>query len=98
MATVEELLQPIPGENPAGENLYYSPIKRELDEAAREEDELAQGVWKREVKRADYKKMAQVSAKALKEKGKDLFIAGYLCEAWARQEGFQGMLDGVELS
>ena len=97
MATVQELLQPIPGDNPAGENLYYSPLKREIEEAAREEEELAQGVWKREVKRADYKKVFQVSSKALKEKGKDLFIAGFLCEAWARQEGFEGLLQGVEL-
>ena len=96
MATVQELLQPIPGENPAGENLYYSPLKREVEEAAREEDDLAQGVWKREVKRADYKKVQQLTTKALKEKGKDLFMAAFLCEAWARQDGFAGLLQGVE--
>ncbi len=97
MASVEELLQPIAGDNPAGENLYYSPLKKEIEEAARQEDDLAQGVWKRDVKQADHKKVIKLATKALLEKGKDLFIAGFLCDAWARQDGYDGIQRGVEL-
>ena len=97
MASVDELLKPIAGDNPAGEDLYYSPLKREIEESARSEEELNQGVWKRDVKQADYKNVVKLATKGLKEKGKDLFIAAFLGEAWARQDGFEGMVRGVEL-
>lgn len=98
MSRVEELLEPISEESPAGEDLYYSPLKRELEELRREEDEgLSQGVWRREIKKADHKQVIKLASKALKEKGKDLFIAAFLVEAWAREEGLPGMLDGFDL-
>lgn len=35
MATVEELLQPIPGPNPSGENIRYTPQFDKLKESRR---------------------------------------------------------------
>ena len=50
----EDLLQPIPGENPCGANLYYSPLFDKIKEARRQESAGPMGAWEREVKTADY--------------------------------------------
>ncbi len=54
MSLRDELLNPIPGANPAGENLRYAPTYDKIKEARREEDEGPQGDWKRERKVADW--------------------------------------------
>ena len=51
---VQELLSPIPGENPAGENLRYSGVHDQIREARRAEEALEQGDWKRDTKTADW--------------------------------------------
>ena len=54
MLNLEELLQPIPGDNPSGNDLRYAPVSAQIREARRVEDELEQGVWKHDIKKADY--------------------------------------------
>jgi predicted component of type VI protein secretion system len=44
------ILSPIPGENPAGEDLRYTPNYDELKEARRADDLLDRGDWAREIK------------------------------------------------
>jgi type VI secretion system protein ImpA len=50
----EDLLNPIPGDNPAGTNLYYDPVYPKIKEARREDDDAPQGEWAVARKVADY--------------------------------------------
>jgi type VI secretion system protein ImpA len=91
------LLEPIPGNAPSGENLYYSPLYDKIREARREEEEIPQGEWRREVKRADFALVVKLATEALTGKTKDLQLAAWLTEAWLRQQGPAGLADGLDL-
>jgi type VI secretion system protein ImpA len=82
-----DLLDPIPGENPSGENLRYAPVYDQIKEARREELDVLQGDWEREVKRADYAAVIKLASEALAKKTKDLQLAAWLAEALLRREG-----------
>ena len=43
MPLPDNLLNPIPGENPSGEDLRYAPIYDQIKEARREEEEVRRG-------------------------------------------------------
>ena len=80
---VEDLLQPIAGENPAGESLRYEGTYDRIAEARREDDpKLSQGIYKSAHKRADWVTVSGVCIEALTTRTKDLQIAGWLLEAW----------------
>jgi type VI secretion system protein ImpA len=98
MPLPESLLNPIPGENPSGEDLRYSPIYDKIKEARREEEESAQGEWKTEVKRADYPTVIKLASETLATKTKDLQLAAWLTEALVRTEGFAGLNQGLVLT
>ncbi|HEY0007058.1 MAG TPA: type VI secretion system protein TssA [Pyrinomonadaceae bacterium] len=97
VVNVETLLAPIPGENPAGENLQYSGLHDEIREARRAEDTLAQGDWKREPKTADWHKVFELSKTALEIRTKDLQICAWLDEALVKLHGFVGLRDGLKV-
>ena len=97
MIDLEKLLTPIEGENPAGENLRYTPTYDAIKEARREEDDLDRGEWDREVKTADWEAVRQIAIEALTEKTKDIQIAVWLIEALIKIEGFPGLESGLEL-
>lgn len=94
---VEGLLAPIPGDNPAGENLQYAGLHDEIREARRAEDTLAQGDWQREVKVADWDLTLELSEKALASRTKDLQIGAWLTEALVKKRGFPGLRDGLKV-
>ena len=50
---IDGLLTPIPGDNPAGEDLRYNSTYDEIKEARRADDQLERGVWQRDLKTAD---------------------------------------------
>ena len=75
---VDVLLKPIAGDNPAGADLRYHKLTEEIKEARRKEENLDLGVWKREVKTADYDKVVKLSKEALTKHSKDLQIAAWL--------------------
>jgi len=93
----EDLLQPIPGSNPAGANLRYDPIYDKIKEARREEEDVDQGDWKRTRKVADWPLVIKLSGDALATKSKDLQIAAWLTEALLKQESLGGLRVGLEL-
>lgn len=95
----EDLLNPIPGDNPSGEDLRYVPVSvhDKIKEARRQEDELPQGDWKREVKKADYAQVVELAGEALATQSKDLQLAAWLTEALAHQEGISGLQQGLDL-
>jgi type VI secretion system protein ImpA len=94
---LEALLAPIPGENPAGENLQYSPVYDEIREARRAEDTLSQGDWQREAKIPDWRQVLELSSGALATKTKDLQVGAWLVEALVELYGFVGLRDGLKL-
>jgi type VI secretion system protein ImpA len=96
----EDLLTPIAGENPSGQDirrdtklLLYDQIK----EARRQEDDLPQGDWQHERKLADYQLAAKLGQDALASTSKDLQIAVWVAEALLQTEGYAGLSQGLTL-
>jgi len=94
---VEALLQPIPGDNPVGDDLSFSALYDEIREARRSEDNLDRGDWKREPKKADWWKVCEITTTALSLKTKDLQVAAWLTESLAKLHGLPGLRDGCKL-
>lgn len=95
-ATFAGLMDPLPGAEPAGASLRYGPIYAAIEEARREEDaDLPQGVWQRDVKRADDVHTIALCRDALATKSKDLLIACWLVEAAARNGGLGAATAGL---
>ncbi len=97
MPLPENLLNPIPGENPSGEDLRYAPIYDQIKEARREEEEVTQGDWATAGKKADYPLVVKLCTEVLATKSKDLQLAAWLTEAIIRTEGFPGLKQGLQL-
>jgi type VI secretion system protein ImpA len=92
----DDLLNPIPGENPSGESLRYAPVFDKIKEARRADDDAPQGEWNFERKTADYALVIKLAGEVLATKSKDLQVAAWLTEAILRKEGFQGLKAGLE--
>jgi type VI secretion system protein ImpA len=96
----EDLLTPIPGDNPSGPDVRYDgkfPIYDQVKEARRQDDELAQGDWQRERKVADYPRVINLTQEALASKTKDLQLVAWLVDACLRTRGFSGLADGLNV-
>jgi len=95
---VDDLLQLIAGENPAGESLRYEGTYGRIAEARREDDpKLSQGIYKSAHKRADWITVSAICVEALTTRTKDLQIAGWLLEAWLHRDGFAGVAKGLRV-
>jgi type VI secretion system protein ImpA len=93
---IERLLLPITPENPSGQSLRYDDIYDRIKEARREDDpNLPQGVWERELKRADWYAVSAICIDALTTRSKDLQIGAWLLEAWLHLYGMSGVRDGL---
>ena len=93
----DDLLNPIPGSNPSGESLRYAAVYDQIKEARREEEEIAQGDWQTERKKADWVLVIKLSSEVIAKKSKDLQLAAWLTEAQVRREGFPGIKEGLAL-
>jgi type VI secretion system protein ImpA len=93
----DDLLDPIPGNNPSGANLYYSSLFDEIKEARRQEDAGPMGLWEHERKTADYKQVIRLAEGALATKTKDLQLAAWLTEALIWRNQFAGLREGLDL-
>jgi type VI secretion system protein ImpA len=93
----DDLLNPIPGDNPAGVSLRYDPVYDKIKEARREEEDINQGDWQTERKKADWPLVIKLCSEAIAKKSKDLQLAAWLTEALVRREGFSGLKGGLEL-
>jgi type VI secretion system protein ImpA len=94
---IETLLQPVSVDGPCGPDLRDHPLYIQIREVRRQEDTLNQGVWKRDLKEADYPLALKLSAEALTKLGKDLQVAAWMTEALVHLEGFAGLRQGLEL-
>lgn len=95
----EDLLTPIAGENPAGQNLYYDKIFDQIKEARREdEDDLPEGDWERsQKKKADHRAVIKLAGEALATRSKDLRLASWLLESQLRVEGLPVLTPAIDL-
>jgi type VI secretion system protein ImpA len=71
----EDLLTPIPGDNPAGVSVRYDPVYDKIKEARREEEDLNQGVWQYDRKVADHPLVVRLCQDTIASKSKDLQLA-----------------------
>jgi type VI secretion system protein ImpA len=100
MQDIERFLEPIPGDNPAGNYLRYDPIYAKIEEARRKEDPavIAKMNLGRDAKLADYKQVVQLGEDALIKKTKDVQLSAWLTEAWTWRERFPGTTAGLQLT
>jgi hypothetical protein len=95
---MEALLAPIPGERATGRDMRYEREYRAILEARREEDaRTPRGVWVREVKQADWGQVERLCSDLLRDKSKDLRVAGWLGEAWVQRHGYAGLAPALLL-
>jgi type VI secretion system protein ImpA len=96
----EELLQPIPGDNPAGEGVPFS-VRQQMEEHRKEIDpkNFAEDdpLRPEQAKHADWPAIIGLAQKVLVETSKDLLVGARLTEALTRQHGFAGLRDGLHL-
>ena len=98
IAAVDRFLTAINEAKPSGEWLRFEPLYDEVKKLREQDDaSLPQGVWRRELKRADWSGVAQLCESALEFKTKDLQIAAWLTEAWIHQHGFRGLQRGMQV-
>jgi type VI secretion system protein ImpA len=94
----EKLTAPIAPEKPAGESLRFDAVYDDVKRLRTEDDAtLPQGVWQRELKRADWPSVAQLCSEALEKRSKDLQLAAWLTEAWIHLHGFFGLASGLRV-
>jgi type VI secretion system protein ImpA len=94
----EDLLRPIPGDNPSGANLRYSPVYDKIKETRFEdEDSAPQGEWQRERRRADFAAVIKLAGDTLANQTKDLQLAAWLAEAHLRREGLAALTECLDL-
>jgi len=93
----DDLLNPIPGDNPCGVNLRYDPVTDKIKEARREDLDVPQGDWKTALKAADLPLVIKLGSEALANRGKDLQIAVWLVDAHVRKEGFSALTPAFQL-
>jgi type VI secretion system protein ImpA len=95
----EDLLTPIAGENPSGDNLYYDKVFDQIKEARREDaDDLPEGAWERAAKKkADPRAVTKLAGDALALRSKDLRLAGWLAEAQIKMEGYAVLAPSIML-
>lgn len=94
----DELTVPISDLMPSGESLRRGPVYDKIKLARKEDDPaLDHGIWATEPKVADWDTVISTAVSALKDKSKDLRIAGWLTEAWTAKYGVPGCVQGIEL-
>src|SRR5579871_4736244 len=96
---IDDLLDPISADQPAGIELRWTPEWDRIREARRSDDGLDPGKWaKKETKSADWRLTRDLTRTALRERTKDLQLAMWLTEALIKLDGFAGLRDGLRLT
>jgi type VI secretion system protein ImpA len=96
----EDILVPIPGENPSGIDLRYDTkllVLDKLKEARRQDDVTNQGAWQTELKTANWPLSLKLAQETLAKTSKHLQVAAFLTEALVQTERFPGLRQGLDL-
>lgn len=89
---IDALVQPIPGDNPAGQPLPDGK-RLELDELRKEPDPLDPSTAGRN---PEWGKIVRMTTDMLEKSSKDLLAAARLVEAATKKEGVPGLRDGMK--
>jgi type VI secretion system protein ImpA len=96
--SIHTLLEPITLAAPCGESLRYEGTYDRIQQARQADDpSLARGVWKFELRKADWAVVQDLCVEALKIRTKDLQIACWLTEAWLHLHEVSGFAEGMRL-
>jgi type VI secretion system protein ImpA len=96
---LDALLEPIPGDAPAGSPGAFFELRPQLEDMRREvanPEDLPEGDPDRQ-KRADWPGLEKLATEVLRKTAKDLRIASYLVLALVRRHSFVGLRDGLRL-
>lgn len=95
--SMHDIFAPLTENEGAGISLRYTATYDQIKEARREDDpNLSRGIWKSEVKRADWPEVETLCTVALATQSKDLQIFGWLMESWLVMDGVKGAAAGFE--
>lgn len=97
----EDILTPIPGDNPSGIDLRYDNkllVHDKIKEARRQDDDLAQGEWQSERKIANFPFVVKLAQDTLATSSKDLQVSAWLTEGLLHTEKFPGLRHGLDLT
>ncbi|MFV8905040.1 type VI secretion system protein TssA [Serratia fonticola] len=95
---ITHLLQPFPGETPAGEDIEYLPLFEQISQARENDDATFQDdMWTCEVRQTDWLKVSTLCIQALEQHGKDLQVASWLTQAQGKLYGLTGIGAGLHL-
>jgi type VI secretion system protein ImpA len=98
------LLNPIPGDNPAGTDIRADASPGSLYYLIKDARSAARAAERRlpesdaDAGRADWRPVLKHGQKALAEKSKDLEVTAYVIEGLIRLHGFAGLRDGFKLA
>ena len=96
---IDDLLDPISSEQPAGADLRWSPEWDRIREARRADDDLDAGQWaKRDRKVSDWSLVRDLATEMLRHRSKDLQLAMWLTEANLKLQGFAGLREGLRIT
>jgi type VI secretion system protein ImpA len=95
---LDPILIPIPGDNPAGISLRYEGLYDKIREARRSDDHtLPQGIWQKNLKKADFKEVEALCLEALCQRSKDFQLMAWLIESWFERYWLKGLQRGVNM-
>jgi type VI secretion system protein ImpA len=94
----DDLLTPIPGDNPAGVDLRDDKIWDVIKELRREDVDAPQGDYVHERKVADWAAVVRETSNAIATRSKDLQLAVWLIEAVFYRESFAGIAQAVRFT
>jgi type VI secretion system protein ImpA len=95
--SMHDIFSPLLENEGSGESLRYSATYDQIKEARREDDHgLSRGIWKTEIKRADWVEVESLCTIALATQSKDLQIFGWLMESWVVMDGLKGGINGFQ--
>lgn len=95
---LDPILIPIPGNSGEGVSLRYDGIYDKIREARREDDPaLPQGIWKKTLKKADFKEIEKLACDALIHQSKDFQLMAWLIESWLELYHLKGLNRGLKL-
>lgn len=96
--SLERLLAPIPGHDPAGSPIRGTSAYRALAEARRGDDpSLPMGPWATELRRSNWPRVSRIIVGVLSEQTKDLQLAAWLLESEIHQRGHIGVAPCIAL-
>lgn len=97
-ALLNQLIAPIPGGHPGGEDMAFSQQFDGIREARRRDDAgLAQGEWETELKSAQWPRVRELCEDLLSNRSKDLQVANWYAEAMCNLDGFKGLAFALQI-